>query len=49
MSTSLVIVDIFPDNPPVLQIERFLTEDLVGVDQPIEYKAVESVLADVSV
>lgn len=40
MSTSLVIVYILPDHPPVLQVECFLAKDLIGVDQPVEYKAV---------
>lgn len=48
MSTSFIIVDILPNNSPVLQIERFLAKDLIGVDQPVAYKAV-SVLADMSV
>lgn len=39
MTASFIIVYILPDHPPVLQIERFLAKDLIGVDQPVEYKA----------
>lgn len=40
MSTSLIIVYIFANNAPVFKIERFFAKNLIGVDQPVENKAV---------
>lgn len=41
MSPSLLVVDIFTNDPPVLQLEDFLSKYLVGVDQAIENKSIK--------
>lgn len=38
--SSLVIVDIFANDSPVLKLEGFFAKNLIGMDQAIEYESV---------
>lgn len=46
MSSSLLVVDIFANYPPVFQPEYFLSKYLVGVVQAIENKSIKVALVN---